>query len=123
MKFGIRLPRLGPPASVSGSVALARRPEQPGSVRVGDHIMYPPALVERFGALAILDRQATPEKAQPLVGPPDVLIEMLRRFGAAGLDHVILSPYYGLQPALLPNTLEAVEETLARWSRDVRPHL
>lgn len=52
MKFGIQLPHFGPHASGEGAIALARRAEALGfdSVWVGDHIVYPPPLAERFGA-------------------------------------------------------------------------
>lgn len=51
MKFGVQLPHFGPLASGEGTLALARRAEALGydSVWVGDHIVYPPPLAERFG--------------------------------------------------------------------------
>lgn len=73
--------------------------------------------------LAILNRRATAEEAQPLVGPPDQLAEILRQYQNAGLSHIILSPYYGLSPALLPKTLAEVEQILTRFIREVRPHV
>ncbi|MFQ5828399.1 MAG: LLM class F420-dependent oxidoreductase [Candidatus Methylomirabilia bacterium] len=73
--------------------------------------------------LAILDRRPTAEETQPLVGPPDLLAEMLRRYREAGLGHAILSPYYGLTPERLPKTLAEVEKILERFVRDVRPHV
>jgi probable F420-dependent oxidoreductase len=51
VKFGVQLPHFGPLASGEGTLALARRAEALGydSVWVGDHIVYPPPLAERFG--------------------------------------------------------------------------
>lgn len=73
--------------------------------------------------LAILDRPPTIEEAQPLVGPPDLLVETLRRYKEAGLGHVILSPYYGVGAHLLPKTLTEVEQILMRFTREVKPHV
>lgn len=64
-----------------------------------------------------------PGPAQPLVGPVDAIVEMLRRYRDAGLGHVIVSPYYGLPPGLLPKSLEEVERLLAAFAADVRPGL
>lgn len=71
--------------------------------------------------LAIHDRGPA-GAPQPLVGTVETLVEMLRRYRRAGLDHVILSPYYGLPPEQLPRSLAEVERLLLRFSRDVRPH-
>lgn len=73
--------------------------------------------------LAILDRIPTAEEAQPLVGPPGLIAETLGQYRDAGLEHVILNPYYGLAPALLPQTLAEVERLLERFATDVRPRL
>lgn len=73
--------------------------------------------------LAILDRAPTKEEAQPLVGPPDAIVEALRGYRDAGLEHVILSPYYGLPQELLPKNLQEVERILERFAADVRPLL
>ncbi|MFQ5897300.1 MAG: LLM class F420-dependent oxidoreductase [Candidatus Methylomirabilia bacterium] len=73
--------------------------------------------------LAILDRPPTLEEAQPLVGPPALLADTLCRYKEAGLGHVILSPYYGVGPALLPKSLAEVEQTLTRFIHEIRPHV
>lgn len=71
--------------------------------------------------LAFADRR--PPAPQPLIGPPELLIDMLREYRDAGLEHVILSPYYGLDPMMLPRDLAEVERILMRFIRDVRPGL
>ncbi len=51
MELGVQLPHLGPLVSGEGTVRLAERAEALGfdSVWVGDHIVYPAPLAERFG--------------------------------------------------------------------------
>lgn len=73
--------------------------------------------------LALLGRMPTADEAQPLVGPPELIAETLIRYRQAGLDHVILSPYYGLAPELLPRSLGEVERILERFAAEVRPRL
>lgn len=73
--------------------------------------------------LALLDREPTPEEARPLVGRPAGVAATLRAYAAAGLSHVIVSPYYGLPAPLLPRTLDDVRQLLARFAREVRPAL
>ena len=41
----------------------------------------------------------------------------------AGLQHVVLSPFYGISPDLMPKTLEAVEELLERFISEAKPVL
>lgn len=79
--------------------------------------------VAGFMPLAIVDGPPSGADAQPLVGPPDLLVDLLRRYRQAGLGHVILSPYYGLPAEMLPKDLAEVERLLARFSRDVRPRV
>lgn len=73
--------------------------------------------------LAVLDRAPRPEEAQPVVGPPEVIAETLSRYRAAGLEHVILSPYYGLPRESLPRSLVEVERMLERFAADIRPRI
>lgn len=73
--------------------------------------------------LAILDERRAGEASQPLIGPPDVLVDLLRQYRDAGLEHVILSPYYGLDPAMLPRDLAEVERILVRFTREIRPRV
>lgn len=82
-----------------------------------------PQTVAGLMPLAVLDRVPHAEEAQPLVGPPELIAETLGRYRDAGLDHVILSPYYGLAPELLPRTLTEVEQLFERFAADVRPRL
>lgn len=70
--------------------------------------------------LAIVDR-APAGDPQPLIGTPEALAAMLREYAAAGLDHVVLNPFYGVPPALMPTDLGAFDRLLARFARDVRP--
>ena len=72
--------------------------------------------------LAIVDRPASGVPA-PLVGTVEELVGLLRQYGRAGLDHVIVSPYYGIAPEQLPRTIAEVERLLLRFARDVRPHV
>ncbi len=72
---------------------------------------------------ALLDRRPAVEEARPLVGPPELVAETLVRYGEAGLGHVVLSPYYGLPPALTPASLGDVERLIERFAGDVRPRL
>jgi alkanesulfonate monooxygenase SsuD/methylene tetrahydromethanopterin reductase-like flavin-dependent oxidoreductase (luciferase family) len=73
--------------------------------------------------LAMPDHEPAPDEAQPLVGPPDTVIDTLRRYQAAGLDHVILSPYYGVPATLLPKSIADVLRLLERFIREVRPQV
>ena len=73
--------------------------------------------------LAIPGRQPMMETVQPLVGPPERLVEMLRQYKEAGLSHVILSPGYGVPRELLPKNLAEAEQLLRRFVSDVRPHV
>jgi len=41
----------------------------------------------------------------------------------AGLEHVIVNPYYGIPPALMPESLGACGRLLARFAREVLPQL
>lgn len=72
--------------------------------------------------LAITER-ARPGPSQPLVGPAEAIVEMLGRYREAGLGHVVLSPYYGVDPALAPVNLARVVALLERFARDVAPKL
>ncbi|MGH7325404.1 MAG: TIGR03619 family F420-dependent LLM class oxidoreductase [Candidatus Rokuibacteriota bacterium] len=72
--------------------------------------------------LAITDT-ALPGAPQPLVGAPEAIADTLRRYRDAGLEHVILSPYYGLPPALSPKSLDDVDRVLSAFAADVRPRL
>jgi alkanesulfonate monooxygenase SsuD/methylene tetrahydromethanopterin reductase-like flavin-dependent oxidoreductase (luciferase family) len=73
--------------------------------------------------LAVLDGARPAAAAEPLVGGPAALVDMLGRYREAGLDHVILSPYYGLPPEALPRSLGEVGDLLATFARDVRPRV
>ncbi len=73
--------------------------------------------------LAIPGRRPRIETAQPLLGPPEQLVEMLREYKEAGLSHVILSPGYGVPRELLPKNLAEAEHLLTRFVSDVRPHV
>jgi probable F420-dependent oxidoreductase len=55
-----------------------------------------------------------------LVGAPGAIAEQLEAYAAAGLDHVILSPFYGVPAELAPTDLADVERRLARFTREVR---
>jgi probable F420-dependent oxidoreductase len=82
----------------------------------------PAAEVAGVMPLALVDRP--PEGSpQPLVGTPAGVVDMLRRYREAGLAHVVLTPYYGLAPALLPKNLEEIDRLLTAFARDVRPRL
>lgn len=84
-----------------------------------------PAACEVVGLmpLAVLDGARPAAAAEPLVGGPAALVDMLGRYREAGLDHVILSPYYGLPPEALPRSLGEVGDLLATFARDVRPRV
>jgi probable F420-dependent oxidoreductase len=57
------------------------------------------------------------------VGPAPAIAATLGRYGAAGLEHVIVNPYYGIPPALMPESLGACGRLLERFARDVLPLL
>jgi probable F420-dependent oxidoreductase len=95
-----------PPALATEVAALRER--RPGLEVVA---LMPLALVEGPGA---------PVAPEPLVGPRAALVDLLGRYREAGLDHVILSPYYGLPADALPRSLAAVEDLLAAFAADVR---
>jgi probable F420-dependent oxidoreductase len=88
--------------------------------RAGRHVAHD---VAGLMPLAIIDRPVRSEEAQPLIGPPEVLVETLARYAAAGLGHVILNPYYGVPQDLAPSSLEDVGRLLVRFLREVQPHL
>jgi alkanesulfonate monooxygenase SsuD/methylene tetrahydromethanopterin reductase-like flavin-dependent oxidoreductase (luciferase family) len=136
-------PAPAPPLLVGGNTARARR----RALELGDGwlpIWHAPtgrgftpeglaaevtALRERRPALAvaalmplaIVEGRQAPARPEPLVGSRAALVDMLGRYREAGLDHVILSPYYGLPAEALPQTLDAVHDVLAVFVRDVRP--
>jgi probable F420-dependent oxidoreductase len=69
--------------------------------------------------IALLDDPG--DERQPLVGPPGFVVETLARFREAGLEHVVLNPYYGISPALMPRDLPHCRELLARFAAEVLP--
>jgi probable F420-dependent oxidoreductase len=69
--------------------------------------------------LAIVDR-ADPEPF-PLIGPAALLTEQLGRYREAGLEHLVLNPYYGMPSELMPRDLAHCRELLSRFVEDVLP--
>lgn len=73
--------------------------------------------------LALSNAATASEPLAPLVGRPDQVAETLAAFRDAGLQHVILSPFYGVSPELQPEDLDAVEHLLERFMSEVVPAL
>ncbi len=83
-------------------------------------------VTQRIGGLmplALSDEATAPEPLAPLVGRPDQVAETLVTFRDAGLQHVILSPFYGVDPERLPEDLDAVDRLLERFMNEVVPAL
>jgi hypothetical protein len=71
-----------------------------------------------------LSHEATaPEPLAPLIGRPDQVAEILVSFRDAGLQHVILSPFYGVSQARQPEDMQAVGRLLEQFMNEVVPAL
>lgn len=75
------------------------------------------------GLMALAFTDDVTVQPHSLVGSPAALVEQLQAYAAAGLDHVILSPFYGVPPELAATDLADVGRRLARFASDVRPYL
>jgi probable F420-dependent oxidoreductase len=73
--------------------------------------------------LALSDEATAPEPLAPLIGRPDQVAEVLASFRDAGLQHVILSPFYGISPDRQPKDMDAVGRLLERFMNEVVPAL
>ncbi len=71
--------------------------------------------------LALSDEAVPPNPLAPLIGRPDQVAESLTHLREAGLQHVILSPFYGISPDQMPADLEAVGRLLERFMSEVKP--
>ncbi len=81
---------------------------------------------QRIGGLMPLvlgDEATVHEPLAPLIGRPDQVAETLASFRDAGLQHVILSPFYGVSPDRQPEDLDAVGRLLERFMNEVAPGL
>ncbi len=75
--------------------------------------------IEGLMPLALSHEALAPEPLAPLVGRADQVAETLTAFKDAGLHHVILSPFYGVDPDRQPADLDAVVRLLERFMHDV----
>lgn len=73
--------------------------------------------------LALSNEATAHEPLAPLIGRSDQVAEVLAGFRDAGLQHVILSPFYGVSPERQPEDLAAVERLLERFMNEVAPAL
>lgn len=73
--------------------------------------------------LVLTSQSVHTEALSPLVGAPDQVADGLAALADAGLQHVILTPFYGVSADLLPADLAGVERLLERFMQEVRPQL
>lgn len=73
--------------------------------------------------LALSDAATALDPLAPLVGRPDQVAEVLAAYKDAGLQHIILSPFYGVSPDRQPRDIEAVGHLLERFMNEVVPAL
>ena len=90
----------------------AARFERPGNHSVGGLL-----------PLALTDGPVNIDPLSPSIGAPSQVADELSRLGEAGLDHAVLSPFYGVEPKLLPADLDAVGRLLEDFAETVRPQV
>jgi probable F420-dependent oxidoreductase len=71
--------------------------------------------------MAILNRSARGDEAQPLIGTPDEIRAYLRAYRAAGMDTVILNAFYGLPATVLVKDVPQLLRGLGRFAREIMP--